>query len=68
MKKYLVQVHDNFAERILIDPSPTEKKFFTVKGAMKWAYKNLRMCTSIEGSYADVLDTTTGEVMIILSR
>lgn len=68
MKKYLVQVHDNFAERILIDPKPIEKKFFTVKGAMKWAYKNLRMCTFIEGSYADVLDTTTGEVMIILNR
>ena len=68
MKKYLVQVHDKFAERILIDPSPIEKKFFTIKGAMKWAYKNLRASLSIEGSYADVVDATTGEVMIILNR
>ena len=68
MKKYLVQIHNVYDEkRVLIDPEPLEKKFFTVKGAMRWTYKKLRKNISVE-IYADIIDTTTGEVMIILTR
>ena len=67
MKKYLVTVHSVYDERVLINPEPLEKKFFTVKGAMHWTYKKLRKNISVE-IYADVIDTTTGEVMIILTR
>ena len=67
MKKYLVTVHNVYDERVLINPEPLEKKFFTVKGAMHWTYKKLRKNISCE-IYADILNTKTGEVMIILER
>ena len=67
MKKYLVTVHNVYDERVLINPEPLEKKFFTVKGSMHWTYKKLRKNISCE-IYADILNTKTGEVMIILER
>ena len=61
MKRYIIIMNNFPVDKYM-------KRCFTISGALRYSYKVLRKTQPSLESWIDIIDSTTGEVMISMNR